>query len=310
MSTESPLVSVIVITYNSSKYVLETLESIKVQTYQNIELIITDDCSKDNTIEICRKWIDKNKEYFTNTQIVTSDHNTGVSANCNRGYKAAKGEWIKAIAGDDALYPTAIKNYISFSLQHPEAQIIHANVHLFNNVLDQSHIIKKKPIYPACFTTIGPKAEQQFKLLCITNFIYAPTVFIRNELFHRMNFFDESIPMCEDWPMWLKISRLNIPFYFLNSYTIKYRVTDQSIYGKENTNYLFKRFFTIDNTIYKNYIKPFAPTHIKALNRYDYFLRHHLDYLGLNKTNKITKGIYKLFNIPYWTALRLMIKSY
>ena len=64
MQEGNPLVSIIVITYNSSKYVLETLESAKAQTYQNIELIVTDDCSNDNTVEICRKWIEENKERF------------------------------------------------------------------------------------------------------------------------------------------------------------------------------------------------------------------------------------------------------
>lgn len=54
---KNPLVSVIVITYNSSKYVLETLNSVAAQTYDNIELIISDDCSKDNTVEICRNWL-------------------------------------------------------------------------------------------------------------------------------------------------------------------------------------------------------------------------------------------------------------
>lgn len=54
---KNPLVSVIVITYNSSKYVLETLNSVAAQTYDNIELIISDDCSVDNTVEICRNWL-------------------------------------------------------------------------------------------------------------------------------------------------------------------------------------------------------------------------------------------------------------
>ncbi|MDR0890977.1 MAG: glycosyltransferase [Endomicrobium sp.] len=52
----NPLVSVCVITYNSSKYVLETLESIKTQTYQNIELIVSDDCSTDDTVEVCENY--------------------------------------------------------------------------------------------------------------------------------------------------------------------------------------------------------------------------------------------------------------
>lgn len=58
---EQPLVSVSVITYNSAKTVLETLESIKAQTYQNLELIVSDDCSTDNTVELCRNWIEQNK---------------------------------------------------------------------------------------------------------------------------------------------------------------------------------------------------------------------------------------------------------
>src|SRR5450759_2313112 len=100
---DQPLVSIIVVTYNSSKYVLETLESAKAQTYQNIELVVSDDCSTDDTVEICRKWIEENNDRFVRTTLVTSPENKGIPANCNRGIKASKGEWIKLIAGDDLL---------------------------------------------------------------------------------------------------------------------------------------------------------------------------------------------------------------
>src|SRR5438309_3687253 len=95
-----PLVSVIVLTYNSAITVLETLESIKQQTFRNIELIITDDCSKDNTVEICSNWLNSNKGIFVRVIILEVDKNTGTSANCNRGLKASTGQWIKFIAGD------------------------------------------------------------------------------------------------------------------------------------------------------------------------------------------------------------------
>ena len=68
-----PLVSVSVITYNSSKTVLETLESVKTQTYPNIELIISDDCSPDNTVEVCREWIEQNKERFVRIEILAAE---------------------------------------------------------------------------------------------------------------------------------------------------------------------------------------------------------------------------------------------
>jgi len=97
------LVSIVVITYNSSKYVLETLESCKNQTYKNIELIISDDASKDNTVKLCQNWIEKNKKRFFRTELITTIKNTGIPSNCNRGVRASKGEWVKLIAGDDVL---------------------------------------------------------------------------------------------------------------------------------------------------------------------------------------------------------------
>jgi alpha-1,3-rhamnosyltransferase len=70
----STLVSIVVVTYNSSKSVLDTLESVKAQTYQNIEIIITDDCSTDNTVEICRHWI----EQYNTIQYNTIQYNTTI----------------------------------------------------------------------------------------------------------------------------------------------------------------------------------------------------------------------------------------
>lgn len=66
-----PLVSVSIITYNSSSTILETLDSIYSQSYQNIELIVSDDCSTDNTVEICKKWIDEHKDRFVRVELLT-----------------------------------------------------------------------------------------------------------------------------------------------------------------------------------------------------------------------------------------------
>mgnify|MGYP000958323009 FL=1 len=67
----NPLVSIIVVTYNSSLFVRETLESAKRQSYNNIELIITDDASTDDTVKVCREWIANNKNRFVRVELKT-----------------------------------------------------------------------------------------------------------------------------------------------------------------------------------------------------------------------------------------------
>lgn len=111
-----PLVSVRVLTYNSSEHIVETLDSVYQQTYRNIELVISDDCSKDDTINICQKWLKSHKDRFANVVFLTSPVNTGVCANSKRSMDAATGDWIKGMGGDDLLTPNAIEEYLSFTV--------------------------------------------------------------------------------------------------------------------------------------------------------------------------------------------------
>ena len=132
-----PLVSVAVVTYNSSKTVIETLDSIFNQTYPNLELIVSDDRSTDNTVEICREWIDAHKERFVRTELLTVEKNTGVSANMNRGADACEGEWVKDIAGDDVLLPDCVETCVEYIQNHPEAVCVFANVEVFGGDEDE-----------------------------------------------------------------------------------------------------------------------------------------------------------------------------
>ena len=133
MTENNPLVSIIVITYNSAKYVCETLDSAISQTYKNIEVIISDDCSNDDTTSVCEKWIEEHNEIGIPLSLVKSDKNTGTSGNCNRGFKASRGEWIKIIGGDDILVSTAIEDYIDYVFSHPGIMHLVANLMTFTN---------------------------------------------------------------------------------------------------------------------------------------------------------------------------------
>ncbi|UBB88545.1 glycosyltransferase family 2 protein [Candidatus Kaistella beijingensis] len=119
---------------------METLESAKAQTYQNIELIISDDGSQDDTVEVCQNWLAENKERFVYSQIITVEKNTGIPANCNRGVKASKGEWIKLIAGDDAFTEDAFSNFVHAS-QKISSFIIQTNALIFNENFNEENFL-------------------------------------------------------------------------------------------------------------------------------------------------------------------------
>lgn len=137
MVNSFPLVTIGVLTYNSEKYVIETLESIKSQTYLNIELIISDDCSCDYTVDRCSEWIEKNRGYFVNVLILTVKTNTGTAGNCNRVLAKSNGKWLKFLGADDLLSPSAIENYVRYVTQNSNVYACFAeDIHFVGNILE------------------------------------------------------------------------------------------------------------------------------------------------------------------------------
>jgi glycosyltransferase involved in cell wall biosynthesis len=206
-----PLVSIIVITYNSAKYINETLESVKAQTYNSIELILSDDCSTDNTVELSEKWISANSNRFANTRILTTQINTGIPANCNRGIKEASGTWIKILAGDDLLLPDALSELINYANQNHQEDVLAlhgrvttdfegpaVNLNIWGNPSQQN------------FNRKTTRSDEQFKILLRFCPVSAPTVLIKKNVFETVGLFDERFKFWEDRPMWLKMTAAGI----------------------------------------------------------------------------------------------------
>lgn len=229
-----PLVSVVVITYNSAKTVVETLDSIKGQTYWNLELIITDDCSKDNTLEKCSNWLNANCQRFVHSEIISVQENMGTSANINRGIKKSKGEWIKQIAGDDRLLKSCIQDNVDFINENPNSEIVISKVKFFGNPI----MIEK---YRKNFRYRNFKLPHRkfYRKLLIGNFIPASTSFISKSVYEKVGYYDESIPLMEDWPFWIKACRGGCSFQFNDVETVEYRVEESvSITNNKSQRYV------------------------------------------------------------------------
>ena len=232
-----PLVSIRVITYNSAKTVLETLESIKAQTYPNIELIISDDCSKDNTVEICREWAEKNKERFVRTEILTVEKNTGVSANCNRAENACQGDWAKGIAGDDLLVPNCIQDCMDYVKENPDTIYLFGRCETFGASEDVCKQIDNRFDYSFFSLT---RDEQLHLLLTDRNCLPAPAVFYNREKAHATGVKnDERIPLLEDWPKWINLLKAGVHFEFMDKVIVKYRISKNALSTRATHSHAF-----------------------------------------------------------------------
>ena len=107
---EKPLVSIVVVSYNHAHFLEENLNSIKAQTYPSIQLIVADDASKDNSIEVYENWLEKN-----NYPAIKNFHtkNTGLATTLNECIDLIEGKYVKFIAADDYLHPEAIEKCVN-----------------------------------------------------------------------------------------------------------------------------------------------------------------------------------------------------
>jgi glycosyltransferase involved in cell wall biosynthesis len=279
------LVSVIVITYNSASTVLETLDSIRQQTFKNIELIIADDCSKDNTVDLCSNWLNLNKERFVNTRIITINKNTGVSANCNRGVNASTGQWIKIIAGDDILLSDCLNVNLLFSTAK-NSKITFSRMNLFTD----STIIKKDVCGAELKRFIRKSSLQSKRKSYIRNcvFLNVPTLFFSKEVLIYLNGFDERFRLLEDQPFILKALNHSYDICFLDKTTVNYRVFGNSITASGSIDFI--------NELYRCY-KTFRRPNLNSFNLKDLIFKIYLDidfYFKLKGFNR--KKWYRLFN--------------
>ena len=127
-----PLVSVLIPLYNHEKYILDCLNSIIDQNYPNLEIVLVDDASRDNGLNIAN---DRLKTTNLNYTIHKNTFNQGICATLNRAVSSAKGKYVCLIASDDLLAEGRIKNHVSILEKCIDSSIIacHGPIHLFEN---------------------------------------------------------------------------------------------------------------------------------------------------------------------------------
>jgi glycosyltransferase involved in cell wall biosynthesis len=199
---KQPLVSVILPTYNRAWALKTAIDSVLFQNYPNIELIVIDDGSQDNTKKLL-------KDYKNQIRVLTQE-NAGVSAARNRGIEKSRGEFIALLDSDDSWDKKKISCQMDFFMANPEALICQTQeVWIRNHKRVNPKIKHKKPS--------GMIFEQSLNLCLVS----PSAVMMKREIFEQKGYFNEKFLVCEDYDLWLRISS-TIPVFLIDKpYTIK-----------------------------------------------------------------------------------------
>lgn len=309
---ENPLVSIVVITYNSSKYVIETLESCKNQTYGNIELIISDDASTDDTIEKCEEWLSENSERFVSFRLIKHVFNTGVSANLNRGVFGSSGEWFKLCSGDDLLHRKCIETYVGFIDWFKDAQVICLPKKHFRNK-DSKYEFKKSIKNHSLFFDSRITVNQQL-MLYLRHIQIPPVVglFIRKSVFVQIGGCDERFKMQEDRPLIMRIlqngfkihGQTNPALYF-------YRIHSKSLnMFQKNERYVTDWMAQSYLPVVMEYLAKNLPR-VERIAYYYQYLLIKLTYVSIiNKKKGALRWVYPLLDWPRRKFMNFFAKYY
>lgn len=284
-------VTVVVITYNSSRYVLDTLESIKEQDYSNIELIVSDDCSTDDTFKICREWVDKNISRFCRAIVVKTEKNGGICVNYNRGLKEVTGKWVKYIAGDDILMPNCISTFVSALDECRDKIMISGTIHF-----SDSGNREEKHLLPKVFDEFEAKKQERF-LVRKGTVIEGPTIFLETSTLRDLGGFEECYPFIEDYPLCMKYLSKGYHIHLVNKHLIRYRVYCESV-SRGDSRFSRSIFDAIDF-----YAPKAALRNGMLLWYYHYKVNHIIRHLPINR-RWIGYVLRSIDIINYWSIIR------
>lgn len=263
-----PKVSIIMPCYNQALYVSEAIEGVLNQTFGDIELIIIDDCSTDNSADIIRNY----EKLDNRIMAIYHDTNKGVSLSRNDGLAASMGEYIAFCDSDDVWEKNKLYVQLSSFEKNGGAGLIHSD----SLIIDENG----RPTGQR-FSSIYHKGEtlsgNLFERLCLTNFINTSTVIIHRRCVDDAGWFGEGIDHGEDWVYWVKIARRNTLLY-IDDVLSRYRIHRQS------TNVRISRGGVTTNRIkgYQVILKTYLDIPTKLRSKILYLMG--VDYLFLGDT--------------------------
>ena len=215
---EFPLVTVNMLTYKKFDYLEAALNSVFVQDYPNIEIIISDDGSPNFYKEYIENILNKKTNNIKNVQIIHHDVNLGTVKNLNNCIKLSSGKYFIGLSSDDMFADERVISDVVNYFEKSSAFIITSKRAVFENNLNDYKVLPDQKDIQYFYN------DKLFQRLVIGNFISGACTFYSKELFKKMGLFDEEYILLEDYPYYLFLARNNIKFHFLDRITVFHRL--------------------------------------------------------------------------------------
>jgi cellulose synthase/poly-beta-1,6-N-acetylglucosamine synthase-like glycosyltransferase len=218
-----PSVTAVVTCYNQAKYVQETLESVASQTYPNLQVIVIDDCSKDDSPVVIEKWIQSRGLPW---QFIRHAVNQGLCKTLNEALKHASGSYIAFVAADDIWLPDKTLQQVKVLQGLPtDVGVAYSDM---LRIDEQGRVYKETYFQQKVFMQYTAMPEGRInEQLWRQNFISAPSAMVRKTCYEKVGAYDDNL-FYEDWDMWLRISR-HYKFTYSSTITVKYRILPTSM---------------------------------------------------------------------------------
>lgn len=217
--SESPLVSICVPAYNHGPYVQECITAIIAQDYENIELIIIDDGSKDNTADAIRSLVPQCQKRFKRFEFI-SRSNQGVSHTLNEGLAWSQGSYFSGFASDDVMLP----NKISILVQHLE------KVPQCAGVFGGLKVFSKRTDSITGYQKTKPKTHSFADIFLLKTTLPAPGALLRMSSLQTIGGYNPHAKV-EDWDMWLRFTAQGFKLDTIKDFVALYRRHDTNVSG-------------------------------------------------------------------------------
>ena len=274
MTREQPLVSIVTPSFNKGPYIEETIQSIQKQSYSNIEHIVIDGGSTDETLAILKK--------YEGTISWISEPDRGQSDAINKGWRRSKGDIIAYLNADDTYTQDAVSIAVTYLEEHPEVGMVYGDgilTDVSGNILQAD-----------------PAGEFSLRdlIYCRDN-ILQPTVFFRRTVYERIGGVDESLHLAMDLDYWIRVGLL-----FRVAYIPRPLAMAKSYNDAKSVALMHKYVKDYEHILEKVFADPHLPMELAAEKKlvYNYvYTKGGLDYIHLRMTREGLRYLGKAFRI-------------